>query len=85
MTCPITEGMDDETVIKDEDITMVPNEGNPDDLRPNGSGWNTTTPGNRVVTITVGDKINEGGIVELIEKENVKEYIVELVNPSEVR
>lgn len=84
VTCPLTEGMEDETIVTDKDITLKPNIGIPDDIRPNGLGWNTTTPEDRVITIKVGDKINIGGIIELVEKENIKEYVVELINPPKV-
>ena len=79
--------MEDETILPDSDINLKPNpSGNPGDVRPTGPGWKTGPewgPTDRVATITTGD-LSPGGVIELIEPENVKEYIVELTKPTQV-
>lgn len=75
--------MEDDTTVPDSAITLEPT-GNPADIRPSGRGWKSTTPNNRVATIVIGESLKTGGIVALAQKENVKQFIVELIKPTKV-
>lgn len=82
--CELVDGMKDDTLIPDSDIILEPNaQGTPTDIRPTGSGWKTTGPEDRVVTISDLD-LTPGGVITLIDAENVKDYTVEFTKPIQV-
>lgn len=75
--------MDDDNLLPDSSITLEPS-GNPGDIRPGGPGWTTDTQQDRVVTITVGDSMRGGGVIQLIDTNNVKKYSVEFLKTTQV-
>ena len=84
-TCPLVDEMEDDTLLPDSAITLEPNPtGNPGDIRPTGPGWITQTLEDRVATLTVGKDLEAGGVVQLVDPINVKEYVVELIKAPQV-
>lgn len=80
-TCALTDGMQDETIIPNSAISLNPAVGNPGDIRP-GNTWDTTGNNNRIVTLNIGDTLQNGGIIGLVDKDNVDKYSVELITPG---
>ena len=75
--------MKDETIIPDSAITLDPELGSPGDIRP-GNTWDTTGNKDRTITLNIGDTLQSGGIISLVDKDNVEKYSVELITPSGV-
>lgn len=83
VTCPLVDGMEDASTVPDSAIRLAP-EGNPADIRPTGNGWKTLTLEERVATIEIGDDLKAGGIIQLVDPKNIREYIVELIKTPQV-
>lgn len=79
--CALTDGMQDETIIPNSAISLNPAVGNPGDIRP-GNTWDTTGNNDRIVTLNIGDTLQNGGIIGLVDKDNVDKYSVELITPD---
>lgn len=84
VTCPLVDGMEDASTVPDSAITLEP-AGNPADIRPTGKGWRTLTLDEKVATIEIGDDLKAGGVIQLVDPKNIKEYIVELLKAPQVR
>lgn len=75
------DGMDDESIIPDEAITLEPAGADPSDIRP-GNTWVTNGVDPRSATINIGDTLKNGGTVKLVDNDNVANYVVETITPT---
>lgn len=70
--------MSSDALIPDTAIILEPND-NPDNVRPNGAWVTPASRKDRIITIDAGDKLQYGGIIQLLDNYNVKHYQVFLL------
>ena len=76
--------MKNQAIIPDSAILLDPPTGNSSDIRISGKGWTTKTNEDRIIVLQIGDPLKKGGSVKLVDYYNVKEFVLEVTNRTDV-